>query len=69
MMGIGYWLIEDVVYSPDTGEVTTYNTWVCTVSQVLQIAAIHSPSIHGCSSRPTNLHLLKIFLLTSEFSC
>ena len=28
VMGLGYWLTEDVKYDADTGELLTHNTWV-----------------------------------------
>lgn len=29
VMGIGYWLIEKLVYDKDSGQLLTHNTWVC----------------------------------------
>ena len=28
VMGLGYWLTEDVKYDPKSGELLTHNTWV-----------------------------------------
>jgi xanthine dehydrogenase/oxidase len=29
VMGLGYWLMEDIIFSPETGELLTNRTWVC----------------------------------------
>lgn len=35
VMGLGYWLTEELDYDTDTGEVTTFNTWVYIMLQYM----------------------------------
>lgn len=77
VMGLGYWLTEKLLYS-ESGEITTFNTWVLTDSlwDWKRIYPSSGPKgltdslyhiiIHYC--RHTNLLPLKIFLLTFVLS-
>lgn len=42
VMGLGYWLMEYLTYSPETGELLTNRTWVrCLFWQLSSLQLIH----------------------------
>ena len=62
VMGLGYWLMEDIKYHPQTGELLTHNTWVSGSGATAKACLHCSPLL----LRSTRFPLPKTSLWTSE---